>query len=150
MIGKDLISYDPLDRFFDIRDDFDNAMKNFLRGFGGPVSSRGVFPLADIKEDEDKYTVTLETPGIDKKDLKITMKDNSLLVEGEKKEEEKKEEKESYLRVERSYGNFRRVFNFGSKLDSKKVNADFKDGILTVTLPKTEKEKPKEIEVKVK
>jgi HSP20 family protein len=149
MVGKELTSYDPLDGFFDIRDSFDNVMKDFLRGFGGPDSSRGVFPVADVKEDEDRYTVTLETPGIDKKDLKITMKDNSLLVEGEKKEE-KKEEKESYLRVERSYGNFRRVFNFGSKLDSKKVNADFKDGILTVTLPKTEKEKPKEIEVKVK
>ncbi len=149
MIGKDLISYDPLDRFFDIREDFDNAMKDILKGFGGPISSRGVFPVADVKEDEDKYIVTLETPGIDKKDLKITMKDSSLLVEGEKKEE-KREENESYLRVERSYGNFRRVFNFDSRLNSGKVNAEFKDGILTVTLPKSEKEKPKEIEVKVK
>ena len=149
MVGKDLMSCDPLDRFFDIRDNFDNVMKDFLRGFGGADSSRGVFPVADVKEDENKYTVTLETPGIDKKDLKITMKDNNLLVEGEKKEE-KREEKESYLRVERSYGNFRRAFNFGSQLDTKKVNAEFKDGILTVTLPKTEKEKPKEIEVKVK
>jgi len=149
MIGKDLISYDPLDRFFDIREDFDNAMKDILKGFGGPISSRGVFPVADVKEDEDKYIVTLETPGIDKKDLKITIKDSSLLVEGEKKEE-KREENESYLRVERSYGNFRRVFNFDSRLNSGKVNAEFKDGILTVTLPKSEKEKPKEIEVKVK
>jgi len=105
--------------------------------------------VADVKEDENKYTITLETPGIDKKDIKITMKDSSLLIEG-KKEEEKKEENESYLRVERSYGNFRRVFNFDSQLDSKKVNAEFKDGILTVTLPKTEKEKPKEIDIKVK
>lgn len=149
MDRKDLVSYDPLDRFFDIREDFDNAMRDFLRGFGGPVSSREVFPVADVKEDEDKYTVTLETPGIDKKDLKIRMKDSSLLVEGEKKEE-KKDENESYLRVERSYGNFRRVFNFDSQLDSKKVNADFKDGVLTVTLPKAEKEKPEEIEVNVK
>ncbi len=149
MVKKDLVDYDPLDRFFDIREDFDNVMRDFLRGFGGPLSSREVFPVADVKEDEDKYTVTVEVPGIDKKNLKITMKDSSLLVEGAKKEESK-EEGESYLRVERSYGNFRRVFNFDSQLDSKKVNAEFKDGILTVTLPKTEKEKPKEIEVKVK
>jgi HSP20 family protein len=149
MSRKDLTSYDPLDRFFDIREDFDNAMKDFLRGFGGPMSNREVFPVADVKEDENKYTITLETPGIDKKDIKITMKDSSLLIEGKKKEE-KKEENESYLRVERSYGNFRRVFNFDSQLDSKKVNAEFKDGILTVTLPKTEKEKPKEIDIKVK
>jgi HSP20 family protein len=149
MIKKDLVSYDPLDRFFDIREDFDNVMRNFLRGFTSPVSSRGVFPLADAKEDEDKYTITVEVPGIDRKDLKITIKENSLLVEGEKKEETK-EEKESYLRVERSYGSFRRAFNFASELDAKKVNAEFKDGILTVTLPKTEKEKPKEIDIKIK
>jgi HSP20 family protein len=149
MDRKDLVNYDPLDRFFDIREDFDNVMRDFLRGFGGPVSSREVFPVADVKEDDDKYTVTLETPGIEKEDLKIRMKDSSLLVEGEKKEE-KKDEGESYLRVERSYGNFRRVFNFDSQLDPKKVNAEFKDGVLSVTLPKSEKEKHKEIEVKVK
>jgi HSP20 family protein len=149
MDRKDLVNYDPLDRFFDIREDFDNVMRDFLRGFGGPVSSREVFPVADVKEDDAKYTVTLEAPGIDKKNLKIRMKDSSLLIEGEKKEENK-EEGESYLRVERSYGNFRRVFNFDSQLDSKKVNAEFKDGILTVVLPKSDKAKPKEIEVKVK
>ncbi len=149
MIKKNLVSYDPLDRFFNIREDFDSVMKDFLKGFSGPVSSRGLYPLADVKEDDDKYTVTVEVPGIDKKDLKIKIKKNSLLVEGEKKEETK-EESESYLRVERSYGNFRRAFSFASDLDEKKVNAEFKDGILTVTLPKTEKEKPKEIEVKVK
>jgi HSP20 family protein len=149
MIGKDLVSYDPLDRFFDIREDFDSVMKGFLKGFSGPVSSRGLYPLADVKEDNDKYTVTVEVPGIDKKDLKIKIKENSLLVEGEKKEENK-EEGESYLRVERSYGTFRRTFSFASDLDEKKVNAEFKDGTLIVTLPKTEKEKPKEIEIKVK
>lgn len=149
MVKKDLVSYDPLDRFFNIREDFDNVMRDFLRGFSGPSLSRELFPLADVKEDEDKYTVTVEVPGIDKKDLKIKVKDNSLLVEGEKKEEAR-EEKESYLRVERSYGNFRRSFSFESELDTKKVNAEFKDGILTVTLPKTEKEKPEEVEVKVK
>lgn len=149
MIKKDLVSYDPLDRFFDIREDFDSVMKDFLRGFSGPVSSRELYPLADVKEDDDKYTITVEVPGIDKKDLKIRVKENSLLVEGEKREETK-EEGESYLRVERSYGNFRRAFSFASDLDEKKVNAEFEDGILIVTLPKTEKEKPKEIEIKVK
>ena len=149
MIKKDLVSCDPLDRFFGIREDFDHIMRNFLRGFSGPSLSRELFPLADVKEDEDKYTVTLEAPGINKEDLKIKMKDSSLMVEGEKKEESR-DEGASYLRVERSYGNFRRVFNFNSQLDSKKVNAEFKEGILTVSLPKTEKEKPEEIEVKVK
>ncbi len=149
MIKKDLVSYGPLDKFFDIREDFDSVMKDFLRGFSGPISNKGLYAVADVKEDSDKYTVTVEAPGIEKKDLKIKVKENGLLIEGEKKEETK-EEGESYLRVERSYGNFRRAFNFASDLDEKKVNAEFKDGILTVTLPKTEKAKPKEIEIKVK
>jgi HSP20 family protein len=149
MAKKDLVNYDPLERFFGIREDFDHVMNDFLRGFGGPLSSREVFPVADVKEDEDKYTITLETPGIDKEDLKIKIKENSLMVEGEKKEENK-EKGESYLRVERTYGRFRRAFSFASDLDEKKVNAEFKDGILTIVLPKSEKEKPKEIEVKVK
>ncbi|MEJ2567962.1 MAG: Hsp20/alpha crystallin family protein [candidate division WOR-3 bacterium] len=150
MIKKDLVNYDPLDRFFDIREDFDNVMRDFLRGFGSPIaSSREVFPVADVKEDENKYTVTVEVPGIDKKNINIKMKNNSLLIEGEKKEENK-EEGESYIRVERSYGNFRRAFNFSSQLDTKKASAEFKDGILTVTLPKSEQEKPKEIDIKIK
>ena len=149
MAKKDLVNYDPLERFFDIREDFDHVMKDFLRGFGGSLSSREVFPVADVKEDENKYTVTLEVPGIDKKDLKIKIKESSLMVEGEKREESK-DKGESYLRVERAYGNFRRVFNFACDLDEKKVDAEFEDGILTIVLPKSEKEKPKEVEVKVK
>ncbi len=149
MLKKDLVSYEPLDGFFDIREDFDNLTRDFLRGFSGLASSRETYPLANVKEDDKRYTITVETPGIDRKDLKITIKGNRLLLEGEKKEETR-EEGESYLRVERSYGNFCRTFSFASELDTKKVNAEFKDGILTVTLPKTEKEKTKEIDIKVK
>ncbi|MEO0293168.1 MAG: Hsp20/alpha crystallin family protein [candidate division WOR-3 bacterium] len=149
MFRKDLVSYDPLDKFFDIREDFDNVIRDFMRGFRELVPGRGVYPLMDVKEDESKYTVTVEIPGIDKKDIKLKMKDNTLYLEGEKKEETK-EKGESYIRVERSYGNFRRTVTFDSQVDASKVKAEFKNGVLTVILPKVEKEKPKEIEVEVK
>jgi len=149
MINKDLVSYEPLERFFDIGEDFGNVTRDFLSSFSGLASIRETYPLANVKEDDMRYTVTVEAPGIDKKDLKIKIKGNRLLVEGEKKEETR-EKGESYLRVERSYGNFCRTFSFASELDTKKANAEFKDGILTVTLPKTEKEKTKEVNIKVK
>ncbi len=149
MAKKDLVSYDPIDRFFDLREDFDSMLKDFFTGFTVPISRRGIYPLMDVKEDKDKYAVTLEAPGIDKKDIKITMKKNELIIEGERKEE-KKQEGESYLRVERNYGKFRRAIQLGEEIDQSKINAEFKDGILKINLPKSEKAKPKEVAITLK
>jgi len=77
------------------------------------------------------------------------MKSNELIIEGEKKEE-KKQEGESYLRVEINYGKFRRVVQLGEEIDQSKINAEFKDGILKINLPKSEKAKPKEVAIKIK
>jgi len=149
MAKKDLVSYDPIDRFFDLREDFDSMLKDFFTGLTVPMSRRGIYPLIDVKEDRDKYTFTLEAPGIEKKDIKITMKRDELIIEGEKKEE-KKQEGESYLRVERNYGKFRRAVQLGEEIDQSKINAEFKNGILNINLPKSEKAKPKEVEIKIK
>lgn len=149
MKKKDLVSYDPIDRFFDIREDFDHILKDFFTGFTVPITSRGIYPLMDVKEDRDKYTVTLEAPGIEKEDMNLTMKKNEIIVEGEKKEEKKKEG-ESYLKVERCYGKFRRAIQLGEEVDQSKISAEFKNGILKITLPKSEKLKPKEFAIKIK
>jgi HSP20 family protein len=149
MAKKDLVSYDPIDRFFDLREDFDSMLKDFFTGFTVPMSRRGTYPSMDVKEDKDKYTVTLEAPGIDKKDIKITMKRNELIIEGEKREEQK-QEGESYIRVERNYGKFRRAVQLGEEIDQSKINAEFKNGILKINLPKSEKAKPKEVAIKIK
>lgn len=106
-------------------------------------------PSVDVAERNDEYVVKVELPGVSKDDVKITMQDNVLTIRGEKKEE--KETKESsYHRVERSYGSFQRFFTLPTTVKSDKVDASYKDGILTISLPKAEEAKPKQIEVKVK
>jgi HSP20 family protein len=106
-------------------------------------------PAVDIAEHENEYYVKLELPGVSKDDVKITMQNNILTVRGEKKQE--KESKGSSLnRVERSYGAFQRNFTLPSTVKADRIDASHADGILTITLPKAEEAKPKQIEVRVK
>ena len=113
-----------------------------------PVHSRGFDPVIDVKENEKNFIITAELPGLSKDDFKLTVEDNSLTLEGEKKVE-KEEKSDNLYRTERSYGAFKRVFRLTDSVDSKKIAADYTNGILSVTVPKTEKAKPKQIEVKV-
>src|SRR5690606_23896164 len=96
-------------------------------------------PAMDIKEDQKSYTVTAELPGMEEKDIDITFKDGVLTIKGERKFEEKKEE-ENFVRIERSFGTFHRSISTASAVDQKKVKAQFKNGVLTVHLPKKEDE----------
>jgi len=105
-------------------------------------------PRADVTENSDSYLIKVELPGVSKNDVKITLRENILTIKGEKKAE--KEEKEhNYHRIERSYGSFERSFSMPGNVKGEKIDASYKDGVLTVTLPKIEEAKPKEIEVKV-
>lgn len=106
-------------------------------------------PAVDIAEQENDYVVKIELPGISKDDVKITLESNILTIRGEKKREQDLKE-ENYHRVERSYGAFQRSFTLPTTVRSDKIDASYKDGILTVLLPKAEEAKPKQIEVKVK
>jgi HSP20 family protein len=106
-------------------------------------------PAVDIAEHDNEYVVKMEIPGVDKGDVKITMRDGVLTVSGEKKSE-KESKGSSYHRVERSYGTFERSFSLPSSVKADNIDAVFKDGILSITLPKSETSKPKQIEVKVK
>ena len=104
-------------------------------------------PAFDITENEKEYIVTAELPGIDPKEIDVTLTDGILSVKGEKKEEKEEKEKD-YHRVERRYGSFHRSFRIPGEVKSDKVDANFKDGVLRLTLPKAEEAKPKKIEVK--
>jgi len=103
-------------------------------------------PLADITEDDKEYVVKAELPAIKKEDVKVTVENGVLAISGERKFE--KEDKR-YHRIERAYGSFVRSFTLPDDADAKQVKAAFKDGVLTVHLPKSESAKPKQIEVKV-
>jgi HSP20 family protein len=106
-------------------------------------------PATDVVEDDTGYVVNVELPGMSKEDVKITMQDTLLTIRGEKKQENEGKEK-GYHRIERAYGAFQRCFTLPSAVDGSKIEASFKDGILTVRLPRSEATKPKTIEVKAR
>jgi HSP20 family protein len=108
---------------------------------------RNWIPAFDIAENDKEYTLTAEMPGIEAKDLDITISDGILTVKGEKKRE-KEDKGENYHRVERSYGSFQRSFHIPEKVKTEKVDASFKDGILKLILEKDEKSETKKITVK--
>jgi HSP20 family protein len=105
-------------------------------------------PTVDISETGDEYLIKAELPEVKKEDVKVTVEDGVLTLQGERKQE-KEEKGKKFHRVERSYGSFVRSFTLPESVDEGSVKAEYKDGILTLHLPKTEKVKPKAIEVKV-
>lgn len=105
-------------------------------------------PSVDIIEDDKEWLVKADLPEVKKEDVKVTVENGVLAITGERKFE-KEEKDKKYHRIERSYGNFLRSFTLPDAADSGKVTAEFKDGVLKVHLPKSEKAKPKSVEVKV-
>jgi len=105
-------------------------------------------PLADITEDEKEYLIKAELPEMKKEEVKVTVENGVLIISGERKFE-KEEKRRKYHRVERGYGTFMRSFTLPDDADANKIKAEFKNGLLTVHLPKTEHAKPKQIEVNV-
>jgi len=106
-----------------------------VRGEGKPLIT---MPQVDVHETDAAYTIEAELAGMSDKDVELVVKEDVLTLKGEKKEE-KKEEKKDYLRTERSYGSFERSFVLPDGVDRDKIAATFKNGVLTITLPKTEK-----------
>ena len=105
-------------------------------------------PTVDISETDAEFLIKAEIPEVDKKDVKVAVEHGVLTIQGERKHE-KEEKGRRYHRVERSYGTFARSFGVPDTVDESIVKAEFKDGLLLVHLPKSEKAKPKAIEVKV-
>ena len=105
-------------------------------------------PIVDITEDDKEYLITAEIPDVRKENVKVTVEGGVLTITGERKFE-KEDKGKKYHRIERAYGSFARSFTFPDDADSAKVNAEFKDGVLKVHMPKSEHAKPKSVEIKV-
>lgn len=141
-----LIHYErPLQTLSSLFEDFigDNAYESVNREL-----TNGDWPRVDIEEAEDQYIIKADLPGMDKKDVFITVEKGTIRLEGEKKTEQKKE-KGRYSHLERSYGRFSRSFALPDEVDTEKINASMNNGVLELTLPKSEKAKPRSIEVKI-
>jgi len=121
--------------------------------YGWPFSDRDTdvawTPRVDVHETDKEINIDVELPGIDKKDVKVEVKDNTLSISGERKDEKKSKDADS-CRIERHYGKFERTFGLPDTIQSDKISAGYKDGVLTLTLPKAEKALPKEIAIDVK
>lgn len=105
-------------------------------------------PAFDISESEKEYKVSAELPGIDIKDLEVTLNEGVLTIKGEKRQESEEKE-DNYLRIERSYGSFDRSFRLPEGVESNKIDAKYKDGILSLTIPKAKETKAKKIKISV-
>ena len=108
----------------------------------------GWTPALDVYEDKDNFIVKAELPGMKKEDIEVSLHGDSLSISGERKSETK-EENADVCRAERYFGRFQRTVTLPTSVAPDKVKAQYKDGILTVTLPKTEEAKPKQIDVSV-
>ena len=110
------------------------------------AEEREWLPAFDVSESDAEVIVKAELPGINVKDIDITLTDGLLSIKGQRRME-KEDKGHSYHRIERRFGSFSRSFNLGVEVKADSIDAGYKDGILTVTLPKAEKAKPKRIEV---
>ena len=104
-------------------------------------------PAVDLSEDDGKYVFSVELPGTKREDVSVELHDNVLTIHGEKKSE-REEKKEQRRWIERSYGSFSRSFTLPANAVSERVNASFRDGVLTVEIPKAEQAKPKVVSIK--
>ena len=130
---------------YDLYDDFwglglNRELKKFIQG----NNTQKTFPEVNIYESKDKYMVLAKIPGVDKKDIQISIKDNALKLSGEIKS---KDSNKTYYLTERISCSFKRNFMFDEKIDAEKVFAELKNGILTIDLPKSEDAKPKVITI---
>ena len=144
-----LSSWPTFGRLSDLRDEIDRLFEAPLSDLGPTASVFGGWtPAIDVFEDKENVTIKAELAGMKKEDIEVTLHDGTLSIAGERKTEKKVEEAGLY-RSERFFGRFQRAVALPSPVDGSKVKAEYKDGILTVTLPKTDEAKPKQIDVSV-
>jgi HSP20 family protein len=145
----DLIQWRPFREVTRLRNEMDRLWDDYFgpgrRAFR-PLEEAWM-PAVDVAEAADKITVKAEIPGMEAKDIEISMVGDTLSIKGEKKSE-REEKDENYHMVERTYGSFNRTMKLPAAVDPDKVEATYKNGVLTVTLPKQEEVKPKAIEIK--
>ena len=127
---------------------FNRSSAQWPEGQEEPMAVAEWAPLVDISEDDKEYLIKAELSEVKKEDVKVTAVEGTLTIMGERKFE-KEEKGKKYHRVERAYGSFGRTFSIPDDASPGKVSAEFKDGVLTVHLAKTQKAKPTHIEVKV-
>jgi HSP20 family protein len=138
---------------YDVDVDFPTGVRLFQdavnRLFSEPSTTRPWTPQVDIYESEEALMLRADVPGVEMKDLNLEIEQGTLTIKGERRFERKQDKNGGYHRIERSYGQFVRCFSLPETVDSEKVKADYKNGVLTVSLPKKEVAKPKTVKIEL-
>ena len=133
--------------------EFENLMERYNKSGGKNLSNDLSFadwsPSVDVEEDEDKYVIKADLPGVDKKDIDVKLENGVISIRGEKKTEKETGKGTKRHRTERFHGTFARSFTLPDAVMEDKVDASYKDGVLLLTIPKSEEVKPKSIDIKV-
>jgi len=148
-MAKEITPWKPFDNLSSLRRDMDRLWDRFFgEDIGLMPRGEGWIPSLDISETKDNLIVKTEIAGVDPKDINISITGDMLTFKGEKKEE-KEEKDENYHLMERSYGSFSRSVRLPVEVNQDKVKASCKNGVLKITLPKSEKTKAKEVKVSI-
>ncbi len=145
-----IVRWEPFRDLLTSQDRFNRLFNQTLgQVFGEEDGKLGTWsPAVDIFENDQNVVLKAELPGIDPKDVDVQVENNTLYLKGQRKFENEVKEKD-YHRIERSYGTFMRSFSLPITINAEKVTADYKNGVLTLTLPKKEEAKPKTIKISV-
>jgi HSP20 family protein len=143
----DIMEWKPFKEVTKLRSEMDRLWDDYFGSGRRAFKTESWVPSVDVSETDDKILVKAEIPGMDSKDIDISLSGDILIIKGEKKSE-REETKENYHLVERSYGTFARSLRLPVGVEADKIEASYKQGVLTVTCPKKEEVKPKPIEIK--
>jgi HSP20 family protein len=146
---RNFMTVDPFRELLNLQRGINQLFDNSV----GQSSGEGVAlstwtPAVDIYEDESSFIIKLEMPEVNREDVKVNLHENTLSISGERRLENE-DKREGYHRVERSYGQFYRSFTLPPNVNTEGINAQFRDGMLRLSIPKKEEAKPKQIEVNV-
>jgi len=143
----ELTKWEPLRELDTMRNEMDRLWDSFFEG-RPKVRFGEWFPSLDVAETKNDIVVKVELPGMDQKDIDVSLSDGHLVIKGEKKHE-KEEKEENYHFIERRYGSFTRSVQLPKEVKRDKISASYKNGILKVVLPKSEEAKKKEVKIQV-
>ena len=145
-----IVRWDPFDALLGAQEDMNRMFRRgWLRGPGGELAEAGAWsPAVDIYETEESLVVEAELPGVDPKDIDVSVDEGVLSLKGERKLEKVVKE-ENYHRVERAYGLFQRSVRLPSDVDADAIKANYDSGVLKVSVPKVEPRKPKSVPIEV-
>ena len=143
-----IVRYDPFRDLRTLQEEVNRLFStNLTRGFGEEGIGRGAWnPSVDIYENKDQIVLEAELPGMNREDFELTVENNVITLRGER-QFEKKDDSDNYHRVERSYGSFTRSFTLPQTVSAEGANAEYRNGVLRVTLPKREETKARRIKI---